>query len=113
MGGCMNTVTKAHDSSRRIALFLAATLTFTTAVAQQATEKGLIPVDEIIVTGSRIRRQVLESPSPLTVISGDTFSDRGVVNVEDVLLLGAGQRGREKGAQTLRRFFERGRRWQR
>ena len=87
MGGCMNTVTKAHDSSRRIALFLAATLTFTTAVAQQATEKGLIPVDEIIVTGSRIRRQVLESPSPLTVISGDTFSDRGAVNVEDVLLL--------------------------
>ena len=43
--------------------------------------------EEIVVTGSRISREALESPSPVTVITGDQFRNSNAVNVEEVLLL--------------------------
>lgn len=41
--------------------------------------------DEIIVTGSRIKKENLVSSSPVTSVSGDQFEVRGTVNVEDLL----------------------------
>jgi len=43
--------------------------------------------EEIIVTGSRISREALESVSPVTVISGEQFRSSNAINVEEVLQL--------------------------
>jgi len=44
-----------------------------------------IETQEVIVTGSRIARPDLSSPSPITVVSQDFFRQKGTVNVEEVL----------------------------
>lgn len=47
---------------------------------QQATEVG-----EIVVTGSRIRRNDLTSASPLSVVSSETIDNKGFVNVAQAI----------------------------
>lgn len=42
-------------------------------------------VEEVVVTGSRIARKDLASPSPVSVVSGDEFRLQGTPNVEQVL----------------------------
>ncbi len=42
-------------------------------------------VEEVVVTGSRIARKDLSSPSPVSVVSGDEFRLQGTPNVEQVL----------------------------
>lgn len=42
-------------------------------------------LDEVVVTGSRIKRSELESASPITIISADAIFDSGIANVEDIL----------------------------
>jgi outer membrane receptor protein involved in Fe transport len=44
-------------------------------------------IDEIIVTGSRISRENLESPSPLLIVSDEVIQSRAPVNIENVLNL--------------------------
>lgn len=44
-------------------------------------------VEEIVVTGSRIRSADLTSPSPLQVVDAQLIEDLGVVNVQDALQL--------------------------
>ena len=47
---------------------------------------AVIPAEEIIVTGSRIRRGRFEVTAPLTVIDGDYLRDRGYADVGQALL---------------------------
>jgi iron complex outermembrane recepter protein len=42
-------------------------------------------VEEMIVTGTRIRRDDFTSPSPITVISGDSLRESGMANVGEAL----------------------------
>ncbi|WP_347302018.1 TonB-dependent receptor [Croceibacterium sp. TMG7-5b_MA50] len=75
----------------------------TPAIAQDATNSGTPALDcrdentdgvcdgesvetgAIIVTGSRIARTNLDSPTPVTVLSGEAFFNQGTVNVGDTL----------------------------
>ncbi|MHA6723331.1 TonB-dependent receptor domain-containing protein [Sphingomonas sp. RS2018] len=43
------------------------------------------PSNTIVVTGSRIRQQNLESPIPITVVNGEQFFETGQVAIGDVL----------------------------
>ncbi len=57
------------------------------AAAQQAggAEASQEVLEEIIVTGSRIRRSAADSIAPITFISGDTFPERGYVSASEAL----------------------------
>ncbi len=48
-------------------------------------DKDTEELEEIIVTGSRIKRKDLTSPSPVAVIDASAFKAVGTVNVEEVL----------------------------
>ncbi len=41
--------------------------------------------DEVVVTGSRIRRDAFTSTSPLQVIDSETIADLGLIDIQDVL----------------------------
>ncbi|MGB1291341.1 MAG: hypothetical protein ACPG5Z_04375, partial [Pseudoalteromonas sp.] len=43
------------------------------------------PVERIQVTGSKIKRFNLTSPTPVTVISGVEMENQGITNVNDLL----------------------------
>jgi outer membrane receptor protein involved in Fe transport len=60
---------------------LAATMAAQPAFAQD----GEQTVQEIVVTGSRIRRSDTETSAPVAVVSAQTLTDRGVVQVGDML----------------------------
>ena len=62
-------------------LALAATMSAQPAWAQDAD----VAIEEIVVTGSRIRRADIETSAPVAVISAQTLTDRGVVQVGDML----------------------------
>ena len=57
------------------------------ALAQESSPAASIPAEtgEVIVTGSRIARPDLSSPSPITVVNEDFFRQKGTVNIEEVL----------------------------
>ena len=52
---------------------------------QDATDKEK-PMEEVVVTGSRIVSSNLESPSPVQTISSEDIASTGIVNVQDILL---------------------------
>ncbi|ACG77164.1 TonB-dependent receptor [Phenylobacterium zucineum HLK1] len=60
----------------------AAALSMPTFAAAQTSEVG---VDEVVVTGSRIRRPELTSVQPLQVITTERMEERGFTNVADAL----------------------------
>ncbi len=62
-------------------LALAATMSAQPVWAQDAD----VALEEIVVTGSRIRRADTETSAPVAVISAQTLTDRGVVQVGDML----------------------------
>lgn len=53
--------------------------------AEQTTEQQATEVSEVVVTGSRIRRNDLTSASPLTVVSSETIDNKGFTNVAQAL----------------------------
>jgi outer membrane receptor protein involved in Fe transport len=66
----------------------AATLvTFLPAHAQQTAQTGAstLQIEEIVVTGSRIRRPNVDSAVPVTTVAAEAFSETGTVSVGDVL----------------------------
>ncbi|MBL8771512.1 MAG: TonB-dependent receptor [Phenylobacterium sp.] len=67
-----------------IAGALSAAAPFGAAVAQTA-EEGT-EVGEIVVTGSRIRRDTFNAPQPLSVVTAETIREAGQVSVGDVLM---------------------------
>lgn len=73
---------KFSKSSLLMSTMLAAsvmTLVPATAHAQDS------DVDEIVVTGTRIKQKNLISSNPVTSVEGDSFAIRGAVNVEDLV----------------------------
>ena len=56
-----------------------------TAVAQEAVEDTSDEVEEVIVTGSRIRREVADTPNPVTIIDREELDLTGMENVADIL----------------------------
>ncbi|WP_165776859.1 TonB-dependent receptor plug domain-containing protein [Paremcibacter congregatus] len=50
-----------------------------------AEDDGAMVIEEVMVTGSRIKRTEQESTSPVVVLSGDDFRAIGSDNVEDML----------------------------
>lgn len=57
------------------------------AFAQEAATPANGPAEtgEVIVTGSRIARPDLSSPSPITIVNEEFFRQKGTVNIEEVL----------------------------
>jgi outer membrane receptor for ferrienterochelin and colicin len=51
-----------------------------------AAEASGVEVGEIVVTGSRIRRDTFSAPSPLAVVSAESIRESGQVSVGDLLL---------------------------
>ncbi|MBI1685003.1 TonB-dependent receptor domain-containing protein [Caulobacter hibisci] len=74
-------------STSVIAGLIAATAAPTFAFAQSTTAKADDPaeVEELVVTGSRIRRNEFTSSSPIQVINAETSSLEGLVNTAEVL----------------------------
>jgi outer membrane receptor protein involved in Fe transport len=59
-------------------------LTFAHAQTQSQAQQGAV-LEEVVVTGSRIAQPALESVSPVTAVSAETFQQHGITNVEDLL----------------------------
>ncbi|MBB3892181.1 outer membrane receptor protein involved in Fe transport [Phenylobacterium haematophilum] len=53
--------------------------------AEPAFAQDSVAVEEIVVTGSRIRRVETETSAPVSVVTAETLTDRGVVQVGDML----------------------------
>ncbi len=65
------------------AVLITGTVGAANAFAQEATD--VKPVERIQVTGSKIKRFNLTSPTPVTVISGVEMENAGITNVNDLL----------------------------
>ncbi len=48
-------------------------------------EETAAPADDIVVTGSRIRRPDLESASPIAIVGSEQIQSQGIVNTQDLL----------------------------
>jgi|TARA_B110000503_G_C7170567_1_gene424020 iron complex outermembrane receptor protein len=59
--------------------------TFSMATAQDAGSDQTAQLEEVIVTGSRIKRSEANSASPMTIIEAESIFDSGIANVEDIL----------------------------
>ncbi|HEV7608279.1 MAG TPA: TonB-dependent receptor [Steroidobacteraceae bacterium] len=62
-----------------------AALLATSAIAQEQAESEQ-PMEEVVVTGSRILGPGLESPSPVQTITSADIASTGIVNAQDLLL---------------------------
>ncbi len=91
-------MSKSPPRITRLALALAATLTASTAFAQQQTEtqadqadtatQGTTqtqPIDRVVVTGSLIPQSEIETSTPVTVITAEDIKSRGLSTVAEVL----------------------------
>lgn len=90
MGLEMTTKNKLPGRAVRAALLtgVAATIiTGTNAFAQNTPAAGAptLQLEEIVVTGSRIRRPNIDSAVPVTTVSAETFQSTGSVSIGDVL----------------------------
>jgi iron complex outermembrane receptor protein len=55
------------------------------AAAQDNNVDGTGPIEEVVVTGSRIKQTEANSASPVTIIGAEAIFDSGISNVEDIL----------------------------
>jgi outer membrane receptor protein involved in Fe transport len=53
--------------------------------AQDEDEQGAAAIEEVVVTGSRIRRRNLETVSPVIQIEAESFDARGAVRAEELV----------------------------
>jgi outer membrane receptor protein involved in Fe transport len=81
---------KHHNHSRALSGVLAASIgsllgggAFTTAQAQQGSQP--VQLEEITVTGTRIRRDDFSTPTPTTVIDDSLMDSLGISNVADMM----------------------------
>jgi outer membrane receptor protein involved in Fe transport len=54
--------------------------------AQAQTDADAVDVGEIVITGSRIRRDTFSSPQPLSVVSAESIRDAGTISIGNILL---------------------------
>lgn len=57
------------------------------AIGQEAAEGRAEETDAVIITGTRIKRNGFNEPTPATVIGGDLMADLGQVNISETLRL--------------------------
>ncbi|MCH8686168.1 TonB-dependent receptor domain-containing protein [Pedomonas mirosovicensis] len=76
---------RLHFMAGSALVAIAAPFAVSTAAAQSAGEQASASMEEIVVTGTRIRRPNLESNSPLTVVSDSEIKYQGATNVDSVL----------------------------
>jgi iron complex outermembrane receptor protein len=57
----------------------------TVALAQEAPGAKDQPLEEVVVTGSILRRTDAETPSPVTVLSAETLEERGINTVSEAI----------------------------
>ena len=57
----------------------------TVALAQEAPKAADQPLEEVVVTGSILRRTDAETPSPVTVLSAETLEERGINTVSEAI----------------------------
>ncbi|VAW05989.1 TonB-dependent receptor [hydrothermal vent metagenome] len=57
----------------------------TSYAAEDAAAEEDVTFEEVVVTGSRIKRKDLTSPSPVAIVNADEFKFSGTINVEQVL----------------------------
>ncbi len=55
------------------------------AFAQEQQENTTQPMEEVVVTGSILRRTDAETPSPVTIISAETLEERGINTVAEAV----------------------------
>ena len=55
------------------------------AVAEESAEANLGPVEEIVVTGSRLRSSTYTSISPLQIIDAEFQREVGLINADEIL----------------------------
>ena len=54
--------------------------------AQAQSGAEAVDVGEIVVTGSRIRRDTFSSPQPLSVVTAESIRESGNTNIGEILL---------------------------
>ena len=72
-------------SNKRWALLLSGALVMGSGAVQTALAQGVQELEEVVVTGSRIRNPNVISSSQIISIQAEDFSDRGITRVEDYL----------------------------
>ncbi len=77
-------VTK-RDAALLVGALLTATAWGPLAVAQTATDEAAGEVEEVVVTGTRLRNPNVISSSQITTVDIEDLSDRGITRVEDYL----------------------------
>lgn len=70
---------------RSIALAAAVTISLPLPISVMAQNDGVREIEEVVVTGSRIRRADIENSSPVISISADDIQDIGFSSIQDVL----------------------------
>lgn len=55
-------------------------------LAQAQTGADAVDVGEIVITGSRIRRDTFSSPQPLSVVSAESIRDSGQISIGNILM---------------------------
>ena len=68
-----------------LAAAIAAAFASAPAIAQQTEVVDQPEIEEIVVTGSRIRRTDLTAPSPLSVVSSEQLAETGTVTIDSIL----------------------------
>ncbi|ATD07205.1 TonB-dependent receptor [Pseudoalteromonas piscicida] len=93
-----NKVSKAVRLAIAFGAAATAAVASSSALAEENSEAG---VERIQVTGSKIKRQGLTSPTPVTVITGEQLVAQGITNVNDLLRdLPAGEVGNSPETTT-------------
>jgi len=69
-----------------IHVIIASSLTFPLGAYAQQSGDGDQAIEEVVVTGSRIRRDGYDAPTPLTVVTGDVLRDSGDTSIVSYLL---------------------------
>lgn len=72
-------------TSNQVAALAATTLLSTLSGPLSAQDVANATIEEVVVTGSRIRSPNAESVSPITTLSSDEFESRGVMRTEDLV----------------------------
>jgi len=67
------------------AIALAITATSTNLSAQEEAEEEVREVEEVVVTGSRLKRTTFNSASPIQIISGEVSRDIGLFDTTEIL----------------------------
>jgi outer membrane receptor protein involved in Fe transport len=78
----MNTMLR----SALLASAASASLIAAPTIVHAQTSTDAVDVGEIVVTGSRIRRDTFSSPQPLSVVTSESIRESGQVSIGDVLL---------------------------